>query len=459
MTVDRQQIEDYVWDNFFMRFHCPDHSEESLKRFCKNHVTIPETMGSYFREDPVDFPPYVQVEAYETRYPLLFPAADFTGPRWHRAAGKVVFHYDPFAAIFYFLSGWQEYNAGPEKCDKLGRFKLAASFQYHTDCVDEPVVDYCYGDLLAAISAQGITIIDKCHQPSVFLTHDIDNLVGWKEDLLYAGKRLMFISALRILWKRLLNQPDEWSNLLDMARLEMKYGVRSTCFFLTTRERVDGIANADYDIHSEYLQQTLAFLREHEFGLGLHGSIGTFCDPEKLNREKERLDKKVVGHRFHFLHFSLGECIRTIQQCGLSYDSSFGWAESAGFRMGTCHPFHPFDLETGTPARFVEIPLILMDTSLRHTRYSGYSPAEAGIEIGRVWEKVKKVNGVFTVLWHNNYFTHVKYRGWGTLYSKMIEGFRSSGAKFHGSGENVLKKYLGWNVSIAIFGFRLLWVL
>jgi hypothetical protein len=65
-----------------------------------------------------------------------------------------------------------------------------------------------------------------------------------------------------------------------------------------------------------------------------------------------------------------------------------------------CHPFKPFDLKTNKPIEILEIPLIIMDRTLK---------VNMNLDNARAWEiskmlidTVEKYEGVLTVLWHNN---------------------------------------------------------
>ena len=65
----------------------------------------------------------------------------------------------------------------------------------------------------------------------------------------------------------------------------------------------------------------------------------------------------------------------------------------------------------------IEKPLIVMETSLLHSKYLGLSMEQAQIVIFDLMEKCKKYYGTFSILWHNSYFEN----GESILYKNILE--------------------------------------
>ena len=103
---------------------------------------------------------------------------------------------------------------------------------------------------------------------------------------------------------------------------------------------------------------------------------------------------------------------------GLSYDSTVGYSDAPGFRCGTCHPFPVFDFVADRPLELVEVPLVVMETTL--FSYMHLPAIQAQELILTLAERCREVGGVFTLLWHNSSF-HGSYAGWADIYQPVVE--------------------------------------
>ena len=77
--------------------------------------------------------------------------------------------------------------------------------------------------------------------------------------------------------------------------------------------------------------------------------------------------------------------------------------------------------------RILEVPLVLMDTTLSEERYLGLSPEDAWDEVERVLDHLHDVGGCASILWHNDRFDGVYGRGWDKLYDRLLDGIAARG--------------------------------
>jgi hypothetical protein len=77
--------------------------------------------------------------------------------------------------------------------------------------------------------------------------------------------------------------------------------------------------------------------------------------------------------------------------------------------------------------RILELPLVLMDTTLAEQRYLALSPEAAWAEVERVLDHLHDVGGCAAVLWHNDRFDGVYGRGWERLYDRLLDGIAARG--------------------------------
>lgn len=119
-----------------------------------------------------------------------------------------------------------------------------------------------------------------------------------------------------------------------------------------------------YDpVHSK-VQRLLSDLRQQGFQLGVHPGYDAFQSPAALQREVDLLCTALAikhpGGRQHYLRLS-PETWLDWEACGLSYDSSVGFADRFGFRADTAIPYRSRSIAQNRDLNLIEIPLVLMD--------------------------------------------------------------------------------------------------
>lgn len=337
--------------------------------------------------------------------------------------GKATINYDIVASTFYFLSGWNEL-VNPQK-DSFGRVKYADSMIKKLNISHIPVVNYYFEILREAIE----TLTKKEikihrwgeHSFAVSLTHDIDTcLSGWLEGSFSELKKKRFLSIPKLVFKRFFQQ-DDWFNFQTIVDVEAQFGASSSFYFLPQKGKEGQWKNADYNINSKPIQNVIASLKNTPNEIGVHGSFGTHVNTDKFKTDIANIQHQpIVGNRFHFLMFEPEKTVSVLEAADIKYDTSLGFAEQIGFRRGTCYPFYLYNFETERISPVIEIPLIAMDTTLASTKYMGISQAESLPQLFQLVDEVKKFGGIFTLLWHNTYFSDYKYTGWKDVYVKTL---------------------------------------
>jgi peptidoglycan/xylan/chitin deacetylase (PgdA/CDA1 family) len=177
-------------------------------------------------------------------------------------------------------------------------------------------------------------------------------------------------------------------------------GVQSTVFVVGRR-----LHRKDPNYTLEQLVPALQQSCKNGFSVGVHGSYQSIVETRDLHREvaaiSAALGKRPLGGRQHYLRFDRHEKLFSgIQQAGLYYDSTLGFADNIGFRNGACFAFPPYDFSRERAYDFLEIPLVLMDGSLEVTcRQSGESEQTVAAEVlqaSREWGW-----GGISLDWHN----------------------------------------------------------
>ena len=134
---------------------------------------------------------------------------------------------------------------------------------------------------------------------------------------------------------------DAWFNFSEILEIESRYNAKSTFFFLPRNKTMFGIKNADYRIKDRKFKTVFDTIRHKGSEVGLHGSVGSNRDTELLKEDIIRTGSDIRGNRFHFLLYDPKVTPGILENSGLLYDSSLGFAEAYGFRNSFCMPFKP----------------------------------------------------------------------------------------------------------------------
>lgn len=343
---------------------------------------------------------------------------------------RIIINYDIVASAFYFLSGWDEYVSSEK--DDFGRVKYNSTLIQRLKIDGIPVVNYYYDILSDAINQITGQISKKDwsqHSFTVALSHDIDVCYdAWLQGSFSELKKKRFLSVPKLIIKRWFGK-DDWFNFKKISELERRYNANSTFYFLPRKGKVQEWKNADYEIQSADIKSVISELSKNGKEIGVHGSFGTHNNAELLIEDMKRIPATPIeGNRFHFLMFDLTSTTNVLEKAAVKYDTSIGFAEKIGFRRGTCLPFYLFNFEKNEISTVLEIPLIVMDSSLIFIKYMGLSQKESVAAVILLIEEIKKFNGVFSMLWHNTSFSDYKYTGWYEVYEHIISYCKDNGA-------------------------------
>lgn len=342
----------------------------------------------------------------------------------------VVFYADIVASTFFMLSRWEETVVGIR--DRHDRVPATSSVACKQGFLDRPIIDE-YGLILRAWLR---TLLPRWHPKRrrfcIRLSHDIDRPLRLRTPghvLRAAASDTINFRSLKRVLQTLARYPEtkrDWYSddyaigFYELMELSERFGLQSTFNFMaSTRSRYDD----GYDPRKQPYRQMIEDVQTRGHEIGLHPGYATYRNKERLLREKARLDEVLQGRRYgsrqHMLRFSVPETWWDLKEVGLSYDSTLGYADYVGFRCGTCHPFQPYDCLRDTEIGFLEIPLIVMDSSLHEDRYMALTPQEGEQRIHRLVQSCKAVEGNFTLLWHNSSLNG-KLTPWGEMYRKLI---------------------------------------
>lgn len=341
---------------------------------------------------------------------------------------EVYFNLDFVAATFFMLTRWEE-TIVAEK-DEHERFSFTASVAYKQGFLHRPIIDEYALILRAWIKYFYPKWQEPANNFQVHLSHDIDFLVEypsiihvivacWNSFKKYhnmeeVGKTLSYG------FRRLLSKKNDKyimgsRRLMDLSEHN---GLSSTFYFMTA-------SRTPYN--QGYNPQKLKYIikeviaRKHK--VGIHPGYQTYNNSALLKKEKEKLDSifefSSYGSRQHYLRFKVPETWRYLERCDIKYDSSMGYNGHEGFRCGTCHPFPPYDIEYNREFALIEIPLLVVDKTLKSPGCRGMKPEEGKRQILYYAERCQKMGGIFTLLWHNISFEG-DWEPWANMYEDLL---------------------------------------
>jgi hypothetical protein len=159
--------------------------------------------------------------------------------------------------------------------------------------------------------------------------------------------------------------------------------------------------------------------------VGLHG-IDAWLDGAEAGMERDRISQVSgvtdIGVRMHWLFFN-DKSPAVLDRTGFSYDSTFGYNETVGYRAGTAQAYKPLGA-----THLLELPLLVMDTALFYPNYLNLSDANAEKVVWKVIDEVEQFGGALTINWHDR--SIAPERLWDDFYFKLVGELKGRGAWF-----------------------------
>jgi hypothetical protein len=318
---------------------------------------------------------------------------------------------DLLSTIFYCVNSIQEYNH--EGKDQQGRFPYNESYQYRFNNVKENIVQRMIDKVCSNKNLHAA--VKPPRRSKIFLTHDIDSIHGaWKEDSFHALKNFRPGKVFSLMLNEALGKPD-WLNMDRIMKIEDEHGFRSVFYWLLYKDK----KNADYDFSSGNVQKHFRRIQNSEWENGLHKSLRHTSFREELMR----MPAPVKGNRYHYLNFKLPSGYSEIEKSELMLDTSLGFSGQWGFRNSYGLPFMPFNLKEKRVYNFIEVPMQIMDRTFFSRRIPVNEIKKELLE----WFEKNKYDCVFSINFHNNFFSGLKYDGYIELYKSLLEYFKESG--------------------------------
>lgn len=351
----------------------------------------------------------------------------------------LVIHADLIASSFYLISRYEEMVKRHIR-DEHGRFPGVESLAYRAGFINRPIVDEYGAKLREIIIGRGLVSsmdLKLEYRPQRFikvnLTHDIDQPYKYHSIRSIARSVLKegvpFFKAIYNYMSNPFEDPYFTFNKIlswnDTTKEKVKQGLVNSIFFIKSRSS-HKFDKPDYSVNSCYIKKIISVIKNHKATIGIHLTYSAGINPNLIEVEKKQLQKNlrlfdINKSRHHFLCVREPEDMVMLQNAGIKHDFSMGYADVAGFRLGTCRPVRFINPNIVGLTFIVMHPLYIMDYTLASNKYMNLSEIEAEKYSMDIVDKVAKYNGELNILWHNEVFSKESEYNWlGGLYKKIL---------------------------------------
>ncbi len=334
--------------------------------------------------------------------------------------------FDPFAATFYLISRYEEYLG--EITDEHERFTDSENILVQLGMHKKPIVDQMAYWIAEKITEQFPEFKIRKRTFQLITTMDIDNAWAFKNKSLLISLGGIAKAVMNRHWDefkqriavflRLRNDPyDTYQYILETYQSKLDH----LMFFFLIGNRNQFDKNVSYQNKPfRKLITSLSLVCK----LGIHPSYASNDKPWLFEKEKERLEKiihqPVTQSRQHYLKLKFPKTYQNLLKSGITDDYTMGFASLAGFRAGTCTPFPFFDLSHNKSTELIIHPFQTMDVTLKN--YMHLKPQKAWQLIEELMTEVKKVNGTFVSLWHNESLKDSgQWLEWRKVFEQILE--------------------------------------
>ena len=354
--------------------------------------------------------PHLPLQIWEEA-PILFGT-----PKTEIINDTLILYADLIASTYFLISRYEE-MVRADKRDVHGRFPGKESLPYRAGLIDSPLVDE-YGKLLRIQLRETGCEVPKLPKQirKIYLTHDVDQLSHYRNFRGFLGGLLRGIKrpkegnkAIKSYFGGLRNDPwftSPWLFKFDNSVRQIVGNDR--CEPIVFIKVGGGARKEDKPFITHHIQdfQSLVMLcKKKNITFGLHSSYEAGMKPDLITDEKKHLEKvskkTITYNRHHYLDSREPEDMQALIDAGITDDFTMGYADVAGFRLGTCRAVKWINPKTRKLTSLTLHPLTIMDGSLSDKRYMYMNAHEAYEYCIRLINMVESWNGELVLLWHN----------------------------------------------------------
>lgn len=396
-------------------------NQEEFSRY--KVVIIP---AAFFNADYYGKPSSIPVLPLQqiNNIPLLYGT-----PKLEKIEATLVVHADIIASTYFLVTRYEEW-VKPNCRDSHGRFPGKASLPFRAGFIHRPIVDE-YSDLLQQwLTECGVTVPHKKEGiAKLFLTHDVDQISHYRCLKGLAGSLLQnkFGKALKSYFGKIENDPLFTFPFLfeTNSSFSTNTGIPTeSVFFFKSLIHYLPEDKPYYDLFSKDAQYLLHLCHLNKAEIGVHASYFSGDNPEIISHEKDQLELAygnfIHYNRHHYLRTKEPADMTELINAGITDDFTLGYADVAGFRLGTCRSIKWINLPNKELSDLTLHPLIIMDRTLSDNRYMNMSFSDALNYCKQLIDKVHTHHGEVVLLWHNQSLVQTEAFNHGKLYADLL---------------------------------------
>ena len=348
-----------------------------------------------------------------------------------------VIHYDILGLCYWMLARVEE--VGRTDLDSHQRFQASSSHAFRHNYLERPIVDEWLYILKQTMMRQWPGIQPKKQEFRIRTSHDVDRPFQYLHQSPGSIARQVFGDTLKrknlgLAWNRLMAwkavrqgdlHRDPFYTLDWLMDISEKNSLVSAFYFICGR--TDARLDSYYGIELPSVRALLRKVYQRGHEIGLHPSYNTYQNPAALAAEADLLRRVCeeegiplakIGGRMHYLRWEQPSTFHCLVAAGVSYDSTLGYPDCAGFRCGTCFAYPAFDVRTGESLELRVRPLIAMEQSVFGEAGLGLSLEDGLVHLKALKQHCRAVGGSFNLLWHNSELHNYDLKN---LYIKLIQ--------------------------------------
>ena len=347
---------------------------------------------------------------------------------------KIVCGNDIIAGTFFMLTRWEEFVNKVR--DELGRFPATASVAKMYDFLYRPVVNEYVEFIWNILKHMDCRQKRKQFAFKPLITHDVDYILRWYSlvitlkalgaDLIKKHNFRYFSRDLADYLDCLSNKKKDPFDTFDyLMQLSEENGMKSYFFFMSMHKMKH---LKYYKLSHPMIKPLMDKIINRGHFIGFHPGFNTYNNAANWQREYDYLTRfspvEINYGRQHFLQFEAPVTWQIWNDRKMVWDSTLSYHDDTGFRAGTCYPYSTFNFLTGKKLNLAEHPLIIMDKSLvMYNLKTGYD--QILNKALSLLNTVKKYQGEFTLLWHNNSFNVKEWLPFQDIYTILINSCSS----------------------------------
>ena len=348
-------------------------------------------------------------------------------PLIEKIDNTIICHADIIASTYFLISRYEEYINPNSNRDPHGRYIGKHSVPAQARFIHRPIVEE-YGELLRNLLQQaGVPLLPIPQQINhIYLTHDIDSITNYRRIRGLIGGILRRENITTIL-KSLININNDPAYTFPwILNQDNQLPQATQIYFVKAARQASGLDRPAYNLVGKnftHLKKEILTSSPKAI-FGLHASYKSGNIPDIISDERKLLqyaieNQQITTSRHHYLRSLQPNDMEALIDARITDDYTMGYADIAGFRLGTCRAVRFINPATRKLTSLTLHPLTIMDCTLSEPHYMNLTYKEALSYSQTLINETKQHNGDLCLLWHNTRFTNNDYHS--QLYSQIIK--------------------------------------